>query len=579
MIRQNNIRGRVVLLVDNDRAFVDSNADALKQQGYTVLCATSADEALAILQDRWIHLAVIDNRLIDDEDPLDFNGVKLALNQRLHVFPRIIYTAYPSDVAIELFERYFGSLPLGVSVQTKRNNNDNGRIVEIVNTAFYLAEQNSPGRVGIRFDQRLIYTNPPSTLSLISLLKDVPTDGDTLMAWVGEMDDLFGKAFADCEKLTVSLLYQGRSGGVVLVVTPHKDGEDLRPLVVKCGNRRPIITEYRNYQDHIREFVDWAVHLDEERPVETLHFGLLKYRIANGNIEDTITLADFYRRNDTDTIKKAIQHLFRAALAPLYPNRRERQESLSRFYENRLLFQSDDNELIDLPNRWSELGNAISQVLAQPLATVVVKAQDDKLQWSFDGRTFDLPHPYKFLAPIRAGSYQLFGARYRACRNHGDLHVENIRVDDGARTWLLDFEHTGWGPLLQDAVELESSIHFGLIQERQLERLLLLEAALAEQSDLNVRPTFPDELRESSDLVRVFEVIAQVRHEAGQIEGAYMADYLLGLIYQGLRVIQSERSPRWADMRRLNFYKIQALFLVSACCQRLAFLPLPPSPP
>ena len=38
---------------------------------------------------------------------------------------------------------------------------------------------------------------------------------------------------------------------------------------------------------------------------------------------------------------------------------------------------------------------------------------------------------------------------------HGDLHLNNILLDDARHSWLIDFERSGWGPVLQDFVEFQ----------------------------------------------------------------------------------------------------------------------------
>ena len=43
-------------------------------------------------------------------------------------------------------------------------------------------------------------------------------------------------------------------------------------------------------------------------------------------------------------------------------------------------------------------------------------------------------------------------------------------------------------------------------------------------------------------------------------------------------MITNERSPSWADMRKLTFYKTLALFLAAACCRQIDMLVATPMP-
>jgi hypothetical protein len=556
---------KIVLLVDNST--VEPWADALHQRDYTILSARSAEQALELIDDRWVHLLVIDARLEDDNDPLDDSGIRLTRNDRLKIYQQIIYTAYPQDVALQLFQATYGTLPANLRVYSKRDE----EIVTIVERAFRLERQGGTGQVGINFDQRLIYSDGLSTLSLVGRLRNAPTDGEAIVARIGEIEDLFGKAFIDCDTLRITPITSGRGGGFVLIVTPEQEQQTQRTQLVKCGERGGIGREYRNYREHVRDFVDFAAHLTEDRPIETLHFGLLKYHIAFGDIDETITFAEFYRRNGGNMICRAIRNLFGRALFPWQrgPNPpRMQNSSLSRFYEDRLLFRSR-GQTIDHATMWASVGEAIRQAARDVPSPIGVRAKNGTLVWTIGERLIELPEPHSYLAAIRSGQHAFFGDRYLACRGHGDLHVENIRVTDDALTWLIDFEHAGWGPLLQDAIELEGSILFGMIAERRLDCLLLLIERLADQADFDAPPDLPAPLSDSAELVKALDVIAELRSEAGKIEGARMADYLLGLAYHALRMITNERPPSWADMRKLTFYKTLALFLAAACCRQI----------
>jgi hypothetical protein len=573
MINQAQERRRIVVLVDNST--VGPWADALRQRNYTILSATSAEQALDLINDRWVHLLVIDARLDNDEDPLDYSGIQLARNDRLKMYPQIMYTAYPRDAAVQLIVENYGTLPPNLRIYSKRD----AEIATIVDRAFLLERQGGTGQIGINFDQRLIYSDHRSTLSLVGQLRDAPTDGDTIAARIGEIEDLFGKAFPECDTLRITAITSGRGGGFVLIVTPEQEQQTQRTQLVKCGERRTIAREYRNYREHVRDFVDFAAHLTEDRPIETLHFGLLKYHIAFGDIDETITFADFYRRNGGEMIRQAIRNLFNRALFPWQrgPNPPHMQSgSLSRFYEDRLLVRPR-GMTVDRTTLWNGIGDAARQAARDVPSPIAVRAKNGTLIWSVGERQIELPEPHAYLGAIRSGQHPFFGDRHLACRGHGDLHVENIRVTDDAQTWLIDFEHAGWGPLLQDAIELEGSILFGMIAERRLDYLLQLIECITGQAELDTPPELPAALSGCAELVKARDVIAELRSEAGKADGARMADYLLGLAYHALRMITNERPPSWADIRKLTFYKTLALFLAAACCRQIDALAAAPA--
>src|SRR5215216_7255506 len=142
MSKQSSERRKIVLLVDNST--VEPWADALHQRNYTILSATSADQAIELIDDRWVHLLVIDARLEDDDDPLDDSGIRLTRNDRLKIYQQIIYTSYPQDVALQVFQTTYGTLPSNLRVYSKRDE----EIVAIVDRAFLLERQGGTGQIG-----------------------------------------------------------------------------------------------------------------------------------------------------------------------------------------------------------------------------------------------------------------------------------------------------------------------------------------------------------------------------------------------------------------------------------------------
>jgi CheY-like chemotaxis protein/predicted RNA-binding protein with RPS1 domain len=483
-------------------------------------------------------------------------------------YPRIIFTAHQPDTALELFQRYYGALPPGVWIYSKRGAEG---IDVIVERAFRLAAQGGTGQVGINFDQRLFYARGLSSLYLVDLLQTRPPHDEGLLAWAREMEDLFGKAFPDRDALTLSPLSQGRGGGFVLIVTSQQADDAYRPLVVKCADRTMVLDEYERYRKHVKEFLTWVAHVDDE-PIEVLHMGLLKYRVAGGNVEDTLKFSDFYRRYEPPLLIKAIEHLFRKVADPWYrPIGAPRtQENIHRFYEQRLLVRSND-DFAERPSLWLQVRQAIDAILATTSAGITIERRDERLHWRFGPHMLNLPDPFLFLNRLREQPTLLFPRAYAACRCHGDLHAENILVDDEAHVWLIDFAHTEWGPVLHDATELEGAIHFTLVEERRLDRLLAFEAALGAQQDFGTAPPLPEEFAhpDYAGLRKATDVILALRHEAQGVDGARFADYLLGLIYQALRLIRRERPLSLSDGRRLALQKVQALFLAAICCERL----------
>ena len=108
-----------------------------------------------------------------------------------------------------------------------------------------------------------------------------------------------------------------------------------------------------------------------------------------------------------------------------------------------------------------QLSDAVSRTLRQAQNQGLVADgphPPSQIRWQIGGQYVNTPDPRSYLGQLRGHENALFPRKYKMCRGHGDLHSENILVDEDTTTWLIDFEHTGWGPILQDAVELDGDI-------------------------------------------------------------------------------------------------------------------------
>lgn len=84
-----------ILMADNDPDFLETRREFLEKEGYEVVTASSPFEAQERLQQEDIALAVIDIRLLNDDDEKDVSGLDLAKNIGRSL-PVLILTGYPA---------------------------------------------------------------------------------------------------------------------------------------------------------------------------------------------------------------------------------------------------------------------------------------------------------------------------------------------------------------------------------------------------------------------------------------------------------------------------------------------------
>jgi DNA-binding response OmpR family regulator len=81
-----------ILVADNDETYLHTVKEFLETYGYRVLCASSPQQAKEILKATPIALAILDYRLVNDDDDKDKSGLRLAQETTNLNIPKIILT-------------------------------------------------------------------------------------------------------------------------------------------------------------------------------------------------------------------------------------------------------------------------------------------------------------------------------------------------------------------------------------------------------------------------------------------------------------------------------------------------------
>lgn len=84
-----------ILMADNDPDFLATRQEFLERKGYVVIPAFSPLEAQKKMKEESIHLAILDIRLINDDDENDTSGLELARTFSYSV-PTLILTSHPT---------------------------------------------------------------------------------------------------------------------------------------------------------------------------------------------------------------------------------------------------------------------------------------------------------------------------------------------------------------------------------------------------------------------------------------------------------------------------------------------------
>ena len=88
-----------ILFADNDPDFLKTRSEFLERNGYQVITASNPKDAKRILEEDKANLAILDLRLLNDNDDRDFSGLNVCKESSSPI-PKIILTKFPTVEAV-----------------------------------------------------------------------------------------------------------------------------------------------------------------------------------------------------------------------------------------------------------------------------------------------------------------------------------------------------------------------------------------------------------------------------------------------------------------------------------------------
>ena len=547
------------LVVENDSTQRERLVELLEGWDYRVFQAVGMDDALLIdatqkARDHRCHLAIVDMRLKNDGHDNDTSGLELVP----HLAPTvsIIRSGYGSVKNVD--EALAPADPLRKDVPLRAY-----RFVEKAGGTDTL-EKAINGAVTEIWRHRKVDFVSSSDFSCESLAQRLSELGDGEI-YADEVEDMLRRLFPAAKRLKIEAVNEAQRRGLSVprghsIVVKVTQDEHFSSYVVK------LTTTYKDKEwaadsDELKRFNHVRPFFTGQRyagvvgsPVRLWNLMGIVYEFLAGDEDRPIcSLADYYRDNQTDAINKVLGNV-RRLWRRLYENRTQQREPVFRAYDaawNRKLSQ----RLLEF------------RTFSSPYPDVLVK--------------LNLPNPFAWLADKVAlqdnGNYQDGGlpdTTFAIC--HGDLHSENVFADIQHDIWLIDYERTGEGPLLQDFTELESDILTSLVnlQATEVEQFTQLVCALIEpkalmpEQQLAVFPT-------DSEAGKAFAVICAWRELASSVLGVGGGDkrqYYYGLLFNALfrltLLLREQGDEAFAGSEKLS-QATRCLILAGLLCQRL----------
>ncbi|HEV3386737.1 MAG TPA: phosphotransferase [Gemmata sp.] len=419
-----------VLLVENQEpAHKICRDNFLKNGPVRMLYAHTVEEARPLIDKYFIHIALVDINLADDEPSGDNanqegndegNDVLKLLCQHRPICRRYAYTNYPLEV---LKQQGMGFEPTAHGVLPKQYNWTEVEFIK-KNSQIWLKHQ-------VRVD------------GLDEVLAEICRKMEPPHPIRDELDYLISKIFGQGEKIATSiesielkLLDGGRSPSVVVLGQP-KDGDGRTGIwtVIKFSSLRYAAMEHRAYCKYVRFMLPVSSRVELLGYFEADTIGAMCYSFAGGSPQNEIvSLERLIRDEDEETFK-----YLRALQSQLCDH-----------------WYITDTEPIEQAQYVAKTFKVDEDAVRDKIENFAIKiAPRIKAEVSLEGIRFaDRLLCWPTVADLKHGQIR----QRPKCIIHGDLHAGNVLVRRRTdQTVLIDHQYTGPGPAYLDFAALDAS--------------------------------------------------------------------------------------------------------------------------
>ncbi|MEM8993995.1 MAG: response regulator [Acidobacteriota bacterium] len=478
-----------ILHVEDEQEWRDLVLLVLEKKEYSAQAASSLQDAQTLLENELFHLLIIDMHL-DDQQKDAIAGLRL-LDQLIDegarsAYGAIILTGYPT---LETQRRAFKE-QMVLDFLKKR---------AFSPKTFATAIADLVPELEINLDLKIHWgpklRDPANAVRGLRLGPGrIDRSGESELGDRAgeELDDLLCRLFHEASEVVLEPLGDGRSNTQVLLAQPSYPQRGTgSPIVVKFGDARDIEDEAERYEKWVGKFIGGGRSTQIKARRRTPLLGGLCYSLVGSGGESFTSLGEALRRGTLDRRRQILENLFSSTCANWYSNCTREMIDLTEEYPENLRFSK------------GSMREAFEKSRAMIQGSETLKLQRLKVDRAFSN-------------PLDLLDLSLTFDTFR-CTTHGDLNGDNVAVDDGGSTWLIDFQRTGPGHVLRDFAQLDAALRLRLLlpAEATLEERLALEEALLECD----RFAELSELRLESDNPRLsdtFELCLFIRSLAGK---------------------------------------------------------------
>lgn len=443
----------IILLMDDEQNSLDVWSELLEDEGYQVLRAETVKAAELLLQTHWIHLAVLDIQM-EQQDRDDFSGLQMAKKLEYRLIPKIMLTAHGDNAMYvrDSLRRLEDGNPVAVEFVSKAEGHK--PLLDAIRRVF-------DDQMKINWDQRFVEnTGLPVTFPYLAGLIDTELAGQVLPERAKEIEDLLRMLFPTFTEVEMNHIvwHAGHQVGLqVVVYTPDRE----ETFLVTLGERDTVRANRKGDELLTHRIADLA-YPKILALRETLHYVAAAWKLSSDPqvaFEPLITMLP----TATEKVRRQIfDNLITNFLKALYDGGRETKgtKDLLEFYQRATGFPGQGEEtlleaLSTLAGKWKARG-----VLDD------IEIRSDVIRFRFPwGRVFQLTNPIPYLVEKQ----DFPQIRLTFTQTLGGLSSNSILVDREGRPWLTDFSRTCIAPIWHDLITLENGLRFHQIEDINLQ--------------------------------------------------------------------------------------------------------------
>ena len=527
-----------ILVVDNERRQRIAYGRLLESWGYMpVIPQGSKEELLAeakrMAREHRCHLALVDMRLMDNDNRNDKSGIELI--KYLEPAKSILLTG-------------FGDMKAGVEAiaagavdaiskealpQEIKDHIDKELEDVFCNQHFEIMEISWPHKM-----------TSASVAQLLCPEQKMPSD---------EVTTAIRKVFCKQEASFIRLrniegaLRTPRFSAHTQKVVLKAELSNSAAQVLKLARRAEIDKEVERYKKYILNKLNGGNYAHQIKNELRWAIGACTYEYHSGSV----TFTEYFRQNPAPQIYHVLEQLCNKVWQIHYRNAPWNKISRCKIYTD--VWGTGWRRRVD---------------------SYLLTARDER---SFVSLRCDLIDPVSWLNnhhEVCDPTYQKDKDELPQAVIHGDLRGDNFLVDDHQQLSLIDFERTGPGPLAQDFVELEVDIltnisAAGGIEEHNLAQFCELVISVLDSSRLDRRGNYSEP--EDDNLKKASKVIFELRRIAnhymlGGPEENRLSEYLYGLLFNTVF-----RATWLTDAHDVAHVRERSFLLGSLICYRLNY--------